>query len=273
LAIGSLRLGLLAANKAIASGLTHLAQAVRGIDWDAPWLLPWVSILQPLARTVLSGQSVACALNQLAPRFDVPVRFVPQADLPLGVAYEDHIARTRQVPTRDNLHDLFNGACWLRFGKTKSRLNQLQGQHIATQGVTATRGPLRDALTLFDENVLLLSAPMPLRQALVQRDWHSLFVRHRDGWAGAHAMVFGHALLEKLMQPYKAITAHVWLLPEDSPTDDIALDAQLAASLSEQTLVPKPFLPLPVLGIPGWSPLNAQPDFYADEWVFRPKPA
>jgi hypothetical protein len=262
---------LFAAPKADTPSLPHWFQNLRGIDWDAPWLRPWASILQPLSQAVLSGQSVACALNQLAPRFDAPVRFVPQTNLPKGVAYEDHIARTRQVPTRDNLHDLFNGACWMRFGKTKSRLNQLQGQHIASQGVTAKRGPLRDALTLFDENVLLLSLPVSLRQALIQRDWQALFVQQREGWVCAHAVVFGHALLEKLMQPYKAITAHVWLLPEGAATDDTTLDAQLAASLSEQALVPKPFLPLPVLGIPGWSPLNEQSDFYADEQVFRPK--
>jgi Protein of unknown function (DUF3025) len=258
--------------RAEGTALAHLAQALTGIDWSPPWLRPWSSVLQPLARTVLSGHTVAQALNQLSRGFDAPVSFVPQADLPVGVAYEDHIARTRQVPTRDNLHDLFNGACWLRFGRTKSRLNQLQAQQIASQGVLATRGPLRDALTLFDENVLLLAAPMPLRQALVQRDWQALFVQQRAVWASAHAAVFGHALLEKLMQPYKSITAHVWLLPEQAPTSDAELDAQLAASLSEQALVPKPFVPLPVLGIPGWSPLNAQPDFYDDPQVFRPKP-
>jgi hypothetical protein len=251
--------------------MVQLLQALRGIDWNAPWLRGWVGVLQPLVAAVLAGQSVAQALNLLSADLEVPVRFVPQRDLPAGVAYEDHIARTREVPTRDNLHDLFNGACWLRFGKTKSRLNQLQGQQIASQGVAATRGPLRDALTLFDENVLLWSAPIPLRHALEQRDWKALFVQHRDAWGGAQVTVFGHALMEKLLQPYKAITAHVWCLPEGVATDDDSLDAQLAASLNEHTLVPKPFLPLPVMGIPGWSALNARPDFYADEKVFRPK--
>ena len=32
----------------------------------------------------------------------------------------------------------------------------------------------------------------------------------------------------------------------------------------------KPFLPLPVLGIPGWWPANEDPTFYADMSVFRP---
>lgn len=244
---------------------------LQDIDWQAPWMRSWCSFLQPLVQAVLAGQTVAQALNQLESRGQAPVCFVPQAQLTAGVAYEDHIARTRQVPTRDNWHDLFNGACWMRFAQTKSKLNLLQGQHIARQGVMSTRGPLRDALTLFDENALLLAAPLTLRQALVERDWQALFVRHRELWSQAQVTVFGHALLEKLLRPYKAITAHVWLLPEDAPTDDAGLDALLAASISEQTLVPKPFLPLPVLGIPGWSPMNTGPDFYDDSQVFRPK--
>lgn len=34
-------------------------------------------------------------------------------------------------------------------------------------------------------------------------------------------------------------------------------------------LQPKPFAPLPVLGVPGWWAANAEPGFYADPAVFR----
>ena len=54
------------------------------------------------------------------------MRFVPQSFLPAGQAYEQFIFETGTVPTRDNLHDFFNGLCWLRFPKTKQKLNQLQ---------------------------------------------------------------------------------------------------------------------------------------------------
>jgi hypothetical protein len=87
------------------------------------------------------------------------VKFVPQSVLPEGQAYEDFIFKTAQVPTRDGLHDFFNGLCWQRFPLAKRRLNQLQAAEIEAQGVRATRGPLRDALTLFDENVVLMHAP------------------------------------------------------------------------------------------------------------------
>ena len=244
---------------------------LQGIDFHAPWFAPWVTWVRPVVQRVLAGVSVAEALNQTQAAIGdaCPVRFVPQADLPEGEAYEAFIARTRQVPTRDNLHDLLNGACWMRFPVTKLRLNRLQGEQIARMGVGHTRGPVRDALTLLDENAALWAAPPELTHALAQRDWHDLFVTHREAWARSHLVLFGHALLEKLVHPYKSITAHVWCMPTDLPGTDAAWDAHLAHALTPDALVPKPFLPLPVLGVPGWTPDNRHPDYYADRQVFR----
>ena len=198
------------------------------------------------------------------------VEFVSQSELSSDIAYEAFIYSHKRVPTRDNLHDFFNGLCWLRFPKTKSRLNFLQAQEITSQGVGATRGPLRDALTLFDENVLLLQSSDALWQALQDRDWIKLFVQLRDEWQSAHVVTFGHALLEKLVTPYKSITAHVYRIDSDvDPQDDQALDDWLASDLQPNFLATKPFLPLPVLGIPGWWPDNEVASFYADTQVFR----
>ncbi len=83
---------------------------------------------------------------------------------------------------------------------------------IERHGTSGPRGALRDALTLFDENAAVLQAPSDLTDALRRRDWHTLFVTQRAQWHAAHLVVFGHALLEKLLQPRKAITAHVWLV-------------------------------------------------------------
>ena len=116
----------------------------------------------------------------------------------------------------------------------------------------------------FDENAALWPAPPVLAEALRQRDWQALFVAHRDVWADARPLLFGHALLEKLVQPRKAITAHVWLLPEDSEVEPAIL-----ATLSVAKLGCKPFVPLPVLGIPGWWPGNAAPGFYDDAALFQ----
>ena len=110
------------------------------------------------------------------------VKFVPQSALPEGQAYEDFIFKTSQVPTRDGLHDFFNGLCWHRFPLAKRRLNQLQAAEIEAQGVRATRGSVRDALTLFDENVVLMHAPDDVWAALQARDWLKLFVDLREQW-------------------------------------------------------------------------------------------
>jgi hypothetical protein len=198
------------------------------------------------------------------------VEFVSQSELPAEIAYEAFIFATKRIPTRDNPHDFFNGLCWLRFPQAKSRLNFLQAQEITSQGVSASRGPLRDALTLFDENVLLLQASDELWHALQARDWKKLFGKLRDEWQSAHIVIFGHALLEKLVTPYKSITAHVFRVASDvDAKDDQALDVWLAANLQPDYLATKPYVPLPVLGIPGWWPDNETISFYEDKKVFR----
>jgi hypothetical protein len=78
-----------------------------------------------------SSHSVAEALNAAAAGIDGFVRFVEQSELPAGESYEAFIARTACVPTRDNLHDLFNGLMWLSYPKTKRLLNTFQAQQIA----------------------------------------------------------------------------------------------------------------------------------------------
>ncbi len=242
------------------------------IDWARPWLAPYRAIGEAVAHDALRS-SVAAALQQGA-RPDLAPDFVPQLELPAGQAYEAHIFETGTVPTRDNLHDFFNGLVWLAFPETKRRLNQLQAAEIARMGIASTRGALRDALTLFDENGALLDAPTALWEALEARDWHTLFVTHRPRWSEARLIVFGHALLEKLAVPRKAHTAHV-LLPPTASQDARRMpldDQSLSRSLTAEYLAQKPFVPLPVLGVPGWWAANAAPDFYDDPKVFRPRP-
>jgi len=275
------------------------------IDWQAPWFAPLAALGQPVSAAVVSGHSVAQALNQAAQRLGrTDLCFVPQSELPKGQAYEAFIHAHQRIPTRDNLHDFFNGLCWLRFGRSKRRLNQLQAQDIARQGVAQQRGALRDALTVFDENAVLLQAPDGLWQALGARDWQNLFVRQRHLWAQARVEVFGHALLEKLVQPYVAITGHAWrVAPAPTPiapmagpnahavsapmhtnantqmqmqmqmqgaaNADAELDACLCDSLKEDLLQRKAFAPLPVLGVPGWWNANEVEGFYGQTQVFR----
>jgi hypothetical protein len=123
-------------------------------------------------------------------------------------------------------------------------------------------------VTVFDENACLLQVDDLIWTALEKRDWQAAFVTHRGLWQSAQIQIFGHAALEKLVTPYKAITAHMWRVPNAVPVE--AWDAWLAKDLKADKLAQKPFLPTPVLGIPGWWADNLQSHFYEDAQVFRP---
>ena len=248
----------------------HLHQ----IDWQRPWLAPWRASGQRVIQTVAGGAPLPDALNREP---DVAVKFVPQSDLPPGMGYEHYLFQSNQCPTRDNLHDFFNGLCWLRFPQTKQKINRLHAAELAgaqtafNAGVSLPpRGPVRDALTVFDENAAFFLAPQLLWDALDARNWQRLFVDLRPLWAEAQLVLFGHALLEKLVCPRKPITAHVYRA--QPAIDSIAeLDAWIAGDLSAAKLASKPFTPLPVLGVPGWWPGNEDVSFYDDATVFRPR--
>lgn len=256
-----------------------MAHGLEAIDWSAPWL----------AHLREKGEFAAQQAHIDTPLHDTlnhcltsPVRFVAQSSLPSGVAYEQYIFDTHQCPTRDGLHDFFNALYWDQFPRTKARLNQLQSEQIALLGSVTQRGAVRDALTVFDENGALLIAPPELWDALIAMDWQRLFVTLRPLWQQARLIPFGHALLEKLVQPRKPITAHVYMAQfaieniANNETNTPAtgqiypfLDAWVAADLSTEKFATKPFTPLPVLGIPNWWPANEDPDFYKDGSVFR----
>ena len=242
--------------------------SLASVEWSAPWLAPYAELGQRVAGQVAAGLSSAEALNgALAPQA-TPVRFVPQSDLPGGVAYESYIIDSDCCPTREGLHDFFNGLAWLLFPQTKRRLNHLHVAQISQTGIQPVRGPARDALTVFDENAAFFQGPDALWDALVAKDWHRLFVTLRPLWQEAHLVLFGHALLEKLVYARKPITAHVFRAR--AATNSIAdMDAWVAAQLTAEMLATKPFAHLPVLGVPGWWPENENPAFYADTSVFR----
>jgi hypothetical protein len=246
-----------------------VAHGLEAIDWQAPWLVPWRSVGEAVALHVQNGSCVAQALNAHN-AFDAVVSkvFVPQSDLAATMAYEQFIFETNQVPTRDGLHDFFNGLAWLHFPATKVRLNELQAAQIARTGIAPQRGPARDALTVFDENAAFLQASDDLWEALVAKDWQRLFLDLRPQWDEAQLIVFGHALLEKLVAPRKAMTAHVYRV-RTANRGLQAIDAWMASDLDADKLATKPFAHLPVLGVPRWWPANADSQFYADAAVFR----
>jgi hypothetical protein len=254
------------------------------IDWDRAWydtVRPAFNALE--AGHFIDAFNAQAARRGLANHHGQPIRFVPQAALPPDTAYEEFIGATGQVPTRENLHDFFNGLVWQTFPRIKRELNALQAAQIAVAGVGKSRGPARDAATIFDENAALLlvrddAEGHALVEALRAHRWgEALWTRRGQFGAGAELWLFGHALMEKLVAPRKAITAHtravfapaeVFTLPWEERRDWI--DAALATALASDGLRTAAFTPLQVLGVPGWWPDQDQA-FYRDETVFRPK--
>lgn len=246
-------------------GVDPAVLGVADIDWSAPWLVDWRAVGEPLAARIAAGRPQPQTLSGAV---CAPVTFVPQAELPAGMAYEAFIRDTAQVPTREGLHDFFNALCWMHFPQAKLHLNRLQAAEIARDGVQGKRGRVRDAITVFDENAVLIQAPDQVWDALSGHHWHEALVQLRPVWQEVRLWMFGHAALEKLVRPYKSITAHLWRVPQW--VQPAALDAWLVQDLSTVKLASKPFSPLPLLGVPGWWAANEDASFYADAQVFRP---
>jgi hypothetical protein len=258
-----------------------LTDFLQLIDWRQPWLAP----VRPIAEQILQGDDWLAAMSAMAARQGLanaqrlPISFVPQEELPAGMAYETFIYDTGRVPTRNNLHDFFNALIWQTFPRVKIALNQLQALEIRRRSAASLsmRGRLRDAATIFDENaVLLLTSDPSMRLSLREHQWRRVFIEQRTGF-DQHCMVylFGHALMEKLVAPYKAITGHTWVVkvsPDVLAMPELArrewLDKEVASQL-EAGLSTSDFSHLPVLGVPGWWPEQSEA-FYADVSVFRP---
>ena len=209
-----------------------------------------------------------------------PLRFVvPPA---AAEAYEERAFLAGEVATRpDNRHDLFNALVWLAFPRTKAVFNR---RHFAAlsaarqQGATA-RGSLRDALTQFDECGVIVAGSCPdLWQASCGHRWHEVFVTRREELLrSTRFLVFGHASHDALAAPYiglcgKALFVAVgdaWL-PLPAAAALVQLDARLAELFDTRDWSPRDWQPLPLLGIPGATPDNERPDYYADTRQFRP---
>jgi len=211
------------------------------------------------------------------------IRFVSSKQL-ADDNYEHRIYTTGRVSTRpDSWHDLFNALVWMRYPRIKTAMNDLHNRAGAAQN-GGSRGPLRDALTLFDEcGVIVFSDHLEILSALAERRWCDAFLA--DTFTDAVTLsVCGHAMLEKYLSPYKAMTAKALLLQVDPefmqhPQQErlIRLDREIATRMLNGQTLGKPacLSPLPLAGVPGWWPADEQKKdgFYNDPQVFRPAPA
>jgi hypothetical protein len=266
----------------------------------APWRRPIAHLIRRCGEPGLAPLPLD-ALNAEADRLGVvtlsghPVRFVAQGpDESSAADYERRIWETGEVFTRQSgrgaCYDGFNALCWLAFPRVRARLNAFQALALglgldrifpSERPLPGARGPLRDRVTLFDESGgLLVTRDRQLAAAFRMGDWWTLFVALRDRWpARANLLLVGHALHEKLLNPYKAICARVFWVDADPleplPIHDAQAAARLGQFLAEQPArrVEDPLQPLPVMGVPGWDPTNADPAFYRDPLVFRARSA
>jgi len=257
---------------------------LNSIDPALPY---WLDCL-PFLRQFDAGNFPDCTqLNALLPDGLISqgghnIRFVESTELDED-AYEHRIYTTGQVSTRaDNWHDLFNAMIWMQFPRIKIAMNTLH-YHAFYRQSEGKRGPLRDALTLFDEcGVIVFSKRLDILRSLAERDWSTAF-RATTFSDDVGLAVSGHAILEKYLSPYKSITAkalyvHVGDDFLKSPRKEqlAALDTKIASRLLSAELLTSPacLAPLPLAGIPGWWPGEQQDDsFYDDPMVFRAAPA
>ncbi len=268
------------------------ARLDAGARWDREALLasPWFAAVHHLlARLPQARFPSLDDLNTLARGRDVrsaggaPIVFAPAGergtDLPRH--YEVRIFRAGEVPTRtESWHDLFNALAWLAFPRTKATLNRLHHDELVRRWGEPTRGTARDVLTLFDEGGVIVACAAPeLARCLEGFEWRTLFwTRRREATALMRFFVFGHAILEHALAPYKGVTAKALIvelarepLALPAPALVAALDERAAAHFARPEAIAstRTLHPLPVLGIPGWTAANEDPAFYDDASVFR----
>ncbi len=244
-------------------------------------LAPALSALSALAD---AGRPPDCVvLNRLAAAHDLrsgggaPLRFVvPGAS---GLAYEERIYWLGEVETRPgNWHDGFNALVWLAYPKTKAALNARH--HFASAGGNARRGPLRDALTQFDEcGAAVVSSRLDLWEEIRAHRWKEVFwSRRAEVISALRVYVFGHASFDMLRTPHLGLCAKALFLHVDHdwfaapPAAQLAdVDARMAQRFAgDFSPRPRDFQPLPLLGIPGATADNEAPAYYDDRRQFRP---
>lgn len=245
-------------------------------------LWPWLERLHALGEPWGHGEAlqrlaVEAGLHTASGR---PLCFVPPvAD---GMGYEARIAACGEVETRaDNWHDLFNALVWLAFPQAKAAVSACHARILAgSSAAPVGRGAGRDAMTHFDECGIVVVSDRPDLLALLRAfRWQELFWDNRQAVLEQMGFyVFGHATYEQLLAPFRGLTAKAvlyevpgawWGQPYAAQLADV--DRRLAGDLAAgRYLAPRELQPLPLLGIPGLVPDNADASYYEDTWQFRP---
>ncbi len=267
------------------------------LSWDCDFAerSPMLEPLRAAARMLRAGHWPDCAalnraLDACARRpvsgGGEPLRFVGHEARRAAFEdrYEQRIFLRGEVQLRSgNWHDLLNALVWLTFPAAKAALNARQYAELVRQRASGApnRGPVQDALTLFDEGgVIVATSDASLAALLRDREWKELFWRRRGQAASRMRFyLFGHALCEKALQPFTGVTGRGVLVEVTASflASPLALqlanlDARVAAQIADpwRFAAPGELVPVPVLGVPGWFAGNENEEYYEDAHYFRP---
>lgn len=248
--------------------LEPVAERLPAIGWPDP------ETLSALAED--SGRRVVNARGQ-------QLRFVPHPgkprDFESGFEQRAWLAGEVQMRPHD-WHDLFNALVWISYPTTKAAINARHFE-LLTGEVRGNRPPQRDALTLFDEDgVVVFSSEPDLLDLVRGFRWKTLFWERREQVRSSmRFFIFGHALYQKALAPFVGLTGKAVLLGVPADVLELPLqgqleeaDRRLGAHVWDRTHLcrGRELAPLPVLGVPGWWPANEEEGFYDNSAYFRP---
>jgi hypothetical protein len=250
--------------------LCALADKLPEIGW------PNAEVLNHLADE--TGRRIVNARGQR-------IRFVSAGE-DRGPGFEARTWLAGEVAVRRiDWHDLLNALVWITYPTAKASINgrhqgALEADAAAPSRESGARSPLRDALTHFDEDGVVVLCSQPELSALLRGfAWKELFWRQRTQVSRAmRFFVFGHALYQKALAPFVGMTGKALLfdvapavLERDAEGLRAEVDRLTALHLwnPERMLAPRELFPLPVLGVPGWWNANEDAGFYDDVGYFR----
>ncbi len=264
--------------------------ASRGSSWNEAFLdaHPGIGTLMPVRRPrawtdwpdVAQLQCLLDGLQRSVTNADGrPLRLEPAPAGTGASEYERRIFHDAVLGVRTGAwHDLFNVLVWTVWPSAKAALNARHVTEIERQ-TQQNRSPVRDALTGFDEDGVIVAVVDPtLAQLARDFRWKALFWGRRADLAqNLRVFVFGHALAEKLLAPFVGLTAKAVFANVEPAFLTLTLgqqraqlDARLAACIRGARFgSPRRLAPLPVLGLPGWFPAGEHEHFYADAAYFR----
>jgi hypothetical protein len=197
--------------------------------------------------------------------------------------YEPRIYLKGEVQVRErNWHDVLNALVWLTFPRAKAALNARHYLALLEQRAkrAPNRGPVQDAMTLFDEGGVIVAARDPeLLRLLRNFAWKALFWQNRSRVAAdMRFYLFGHALYEKALNPFTGITGRGLLFEVEAGFFDASsavqiarIDDMAASRLADPTALrsTRELAPVPILGVPGWWAGNVHESYYDNLDYFR----